>query len=293
MTSSRFDVEDSIKSFLAEDIGYGDITTDAIIDPKLRAQAVVTCREDAVIAGIEESLLLLKLVQCTGTALVQDGERVKVGTRILRSRGPARQLLRIERTLLNIVSHMSGIATMTADLVAIAKKEGKRHVRIAATRKTLPGLRFFEKKAVEVGGGDTHRLGLDDAVLIKDNHLALTRSLTDSVKLARSRTSFTRKIEVEVTRPEEAIEAVKAGADIVLLDNMKPKVIRDTLIQLEKAKLRDRILLEASGGIQRDNLSSYVTTGVDVISIGAITHSAKSIDLNMEIFPLDKRKSKI
>lgn len=293
MTRSRFDVEDSIKSFLAEDIGYGDITTDAIIDPKLHAQAVVTCREDAVIAGIEESLLLLKLVQCTGTALVKDGERVKAGTRILRSQGPARQLLRTERTLLNIVSHMSGVATITADLVAIAKKEGKKQVRIAATRKTHPGLRFFEKKAVKVGGGDPHRLGLDDAVLIKDNHLALTRSLTDSVKLARSRTSFTRKVEVEITRPAEAIEAVKAGADIVLLDNMKPKVIRDTIIQLENAKLRDRVMLEASGGIKKDNLSSYVQTGVDVISIGAITHSAKSIDLNMEIFPLDKRKSKI
>jgi len=275
-------VEDAIKSFLAEDIGYGDITTDAIIDPRLRAEAVVTCKEEAVIAGLDEAMILLRLSNCKGTTLVRDGEKVRAGTKILRATGPARQLLRIERTLLNLVSHMSGIATATAELVRIARGSRSR-ARIAATRKTLPGLRYFEKKAVELGGGDTHRLGLDDAVLIKDNHLALTRSLADSVRKARSRTSFTRKIEVEVTKPSQAVLAVNAGADIVLLDNMSPNQIRETVSLLEKENLRAKVVLEASGGIRKENLSNYARTGVDVISIGAITHSAKSIDISMEI----------
>jgi nicotinate-nucleotide pyrophosphorylase (carboxylating) len=277
-------VEEAIKSFLAEDIGYGDITTDAIIDPRQRAEAVVTCKEEAVIAGVNEALVLLRLSECKGTMLAKDGEKVKAGTKILRATGPARQLLRIERTLLNLVSHMSGIATATADLVRIARGSRSK-VRIAATRKTLPGLRYFEKRAVEIGGGDTHRLGLDDAVLIKDNHLALTRSLANSVRKARSRTSFTRKIEVEITKPSQAVQAVNAGADIVLLDNMSPDQIRETVSLLREKSLRERVTLEASGGIRKENLPSYARTGVDVISIGAITHSAKSIDISMEIVP--------
>ncbi len=288
MSPTNVNVEDAIKSFLAEDIGYGDITTDAIIDPRLRAEAIVICKEEAVIAGLDEALILLRLSECKGTMLIRDGEKVRAGAKILRATGPARQLLRIERTLLNIVSHMSGIATATAELVRIARGP-KSGVRIAATRKTLPGLRYFEKKAVELGGGDTHRLGLDDAVLIKDNHLALTRSLADSVRRARSRTSFTRKIEVEITKPSQAVTAVNARADIVLLDNMSPNRIRETVTLLEKKNLRGKVVLEASGGIRKENLSSYAKAGVDVISIGAITHSARSIDISMEIVP-ERRK---
>lgn len=289
MSPSHVNVEDAIKSYLAEDIGYGDITTDAIIDPGLKGEAVVTCKEDAVVAGLDESLILLRLSECKGTMLVKDGEKVRAGTRILRATGPARQLLRIERTLLNLVSHMSGVATATSELVSIARGS-KSRVRIAATRKTLPGLRYFEKRAVELGGGDTHRLGLDDAVLIKDNHLALTRSLADSVRKARSRTSFTKKIEVEITSPAQAVQAVHAGADIGLLDNMSPQQIRETISLLEKKNLRGKVVLEASGGIRKENLSSYAKTGVEVISIGAITHSAKSIDISMEISPAHRKR---
>lgn len=288
MTSNRINVEDSIKSFLAEDIGYGDITTDSIIEPGLNAEAIVTCKEDAVVAGLEEALLLLRLSDCQGKLLIRDGSRVKGPKMILRATGPARQLLRIERTLLNLISHMSGIATATAELVAIAKKEGEGKVRVAATRKTLPGLRFFEKKAVELGGGDTHRLGLDDSILIKDNHLAFTRSPSDSVRKARSKASFTRKIEIEATTPAEAVQAARAGADIILLDNMKPLLIVETVRRLKKEQLRNHVLLEASGGIGRDNFSFYVKTGVDVISVGAITHSTRSIDVNMKIHPVKK-----
>jgi len=218
---NRSIVENAIRSFLAEDLGYGDITTNVLVDSERKGEGRVVCRENAVIAGIEEAVILLELVGCQGTAKTRDGGRVKAGTMILSARGPARALLGVERTLLNLLSHMSGVATSTADLVSIANKESRDKIRIACTRKTLPGLRYFEKRAVELGGGDTHRLRLDDAVLIKDNHLELAGSVGACVRKAKERVSFTRKVEVEVTNPDQAVEAAEAGADIVLLDNMK------------------------------------------------------------------------
>src|SRR5712692_1531069 len=280
-----FVLEDSLRSFLAEDIGHGDITTNALIDPAKKAVGHVICNEPAVIAGLDEARILLRLVGCQANSQVADGKRVKSGSRLLHITGPASSLLKIERTLLNLLSHMSGVATATAELVEIAKKNSRGRVRIACTRKTLPGLRYFEKKAVQLGGGDTHRVRLDDAVLIKDNHLALGPSLARSVETARSKVSFTKKIEVEVTVPTQAVEAAVAGADIILLDNMKPDTVRKTVALLKEKGLRDHVILEASGRIRKENLSSYVKTGVDVISVGAITHSARSIDMSMDITP--------
>src|SRR5437660_424949 len=171
---------------MTEDIGYGDITPNALIDPKQKAEGRVVCKENAVVAGIEEALIMLELAGCQGTAAARDGDRVNAGTMILSARGPARALLAVERTLLNILAHMSGVATATADLVSIAKKESRGKVRVGCTRKTLPGLRYFEKRAVELGGGDTHRLRLDDAVLIKDNHLELAGSVGACVRKAKA-----------------------------------------------------------------------------------------------------------
>ncbi len=165
-------IEDVLRRFLDEDIGHGDITTDALVDPAAKATGTVICKERAVIAGLSESIILLKLVGCEGKSKVRDGQEVRSGTIILEASGSGNALLKVERLLLNLLSHMSGVATATAELVSIAKKNG-RSTRIACTRKTLPGLRYFEKRAVELGGGDTHRLRLDDAVLIKDNHLEL------------------------------------------------------------------------------------------------------------------------
>jgi nicotinate-nucleotide pyrophosphorylase (carboxylating) len=184
---------------------------------------------------------------------------------------------------------MSGVATATADLVSIAKRESRGKIRIACTRKTLPGLRYFEKRAVELGGGDTHRLRLDDAVLIKDNHLELAGSVSSCVRKAKERVSFTRKVEIEVTTADQAVEAAQAGADIVLLDNMTPKEVGSSTKLLTSKGLRDRVLVEASGGIRRENLASYANTGVDVISVGAITHSAPAIDVSLEIHPSRRR----
>jgi len=286
---TRSVVEHAVRSFLAEDIGYGDITTNALIDSKQEAEGRVVCQESAIVAGIEEALFLLELTGCQGTAKARDGERVKAGTMILSALGPARALLGVERTLLNLLAHMSGVATATVDLVSIANRESQGKVRIACTRKTLPGLRYFEKRAVNLGGGDMHRLRLDDAVLIKDNHLELAGSVGECVRKAKEKVSFTKKVEVEVTNADQAVEAAKAGADIILLDNMTPKEVERSVAMLKTENLRDQVLLEASGGIRKENLASYVKTGVDVISVGAITHSAPAIDLSMEIHSSRKR----
>ena len=280
-------IEDALRGFLDEDIGHGDITTDALVDPKAKATGTVICKERAVVAGLTESIILLKLLGCEGKPKVRDGQKVPAGTIILDASGSGSSLLKVERVLLNLLSHMSGVATATAELVNIAKKNGSS-TRIACTRKTLPGLRYFEKRAVELGGGDTHRLRLDDAVLIKDNHLALAGSITESVRKAKSKVSFTRKIEVEATTPDHAVEAALAGADIVLLDNMTPQEVKKSVRLLEARKLRDRLLIEVSGGITRENLADYVQTGVDVISVGSITHSAKAIDMSLDLRHLKK-----
>ena len=280
-------IEETLEKFLDEDIGHGDITTDALVDSRTKATGQVVCKERAVIAGLSESIIILKLLDCKGKLRVRDGQEVSAGTVILEVDGSGNSLLKVERVLLNLLSHMSGVATATAELVAIAKKNGSS-ARIACTRKTLPGLRYFEKRAVELGGGDTHRLRLDDAVLIKDNHLELAGSITESVRKAKAKVSFTKKIEVEATSPDQAVEAGLAGADIILLDNMTPQDVKKSLNLLEAKKLRVHLLTEVSGGITRENLLSYVKTGVDVISVGSITHSAKAIDMSLELHSVKK-----
>ncbi len=290
MELARSVLEETLRSFLREDLGYGDITTDSLVDPETKGSAIVVCNEPAMISGLREALALLEIAGCKGEPVVEESDRVSAGARILNASGPAGSLLKVERTLLNILSHMSGVTTATSALVELAKKEGASTIRIACTRKTLPGLRYFEKRAVAVAGGDTHRMRLDDAVLIKDNHLALSGTITECVKKARSKVSFTRKIEVEIVDPDQAVEAAKAGADIILLDNMKPDQVRNTVYLLQKEKLRERVILEASGGIQRDNLAAYLRTDIDVVSLGAITHSAKSIDMSMSIRRVKRRR---
>src|SRR5437588_3306014 len=278
-----------MRSFLAEDLGFGDVTSNVLVDSKRKGEGRVVCGENALIAGIEEALVLPELTGRRGTTRAHDGDRVKAGTMILSALGPARALLGAERTLLNMLAHMSGVATATADLVSIANRESRGKVRIACTRKTLPGLRYFEKRAVELGGGDTHRLRLDDAVLIKDNHLELASSVGECVRKAKETVSFTRKVEVEVTTPDQAVDAAQAGADIILLDNMTQQEVERSVALLEIKNLRNRVLVEASGGIRKENLASYAKTGVDVISVGAITHSASAIDMSLEMRASRKR----
>jgi len=274
--------EDVIREFLREDLGQGDITSEALVEEGQEAKATLYFREEGVTAGLEEAATVFRLLGCSVKSLVKDGVRVPAGKPLLKLEGPARALLGGERTALNIVGRMAGIATTVAEALRIAA-EVDPDVRVAATRKTAPGLRVLDKKAVVLGGGDTHRFRLDDCVLIKDNHLELVPSIGEAVKRARERVSFTKKIEVEVTSLDGAAEAAEAGADIVMLDNMSPDEIKGCLRDLEARGLREGLLFEASGGITLENLADYARSGVDVISMGSLTHSVRSLNVKLKI----------
>ncbi len=274
--------EDRIRELLREDIGFGDITTAALIDEEQEAEARLFLKEEGVAAGLEVAQAIFEVLGCEAELLVADGSRVPAGRTLIEVRGPARSLLVAERTALNVVGRMAGIATSVAKVQSIASKANPS-LRVAATRKTVPGLRALDKRAVELGGGDTHRFRLDDCVLIKDNHLKLLPSVSEAVRKARERVSFTKKIEVEVRSIEEAVEASEAGADIVMFDNMPPEEIRRCLEALEAKGLREGRLFEASGGITKANLADYASSGVDIISMGSLTHSASSLDVKLDI----------
>jgi len=274
--------EDRIKEFLREDMGQGDITSEALVDEGQAARARLYFREEGVTAGLEEGRAIFEILGCDVRLLVVDGVHVPAGKTLMEVEGPARSLLSGERTALNIVGRMSGIATAVARAQGVASKVNPS-VRVAATRKTVPGLRALDKRAVELGGGDTHRFRLDDCVLIKDNHLELVPSISEAVRKARERVSFTKKIEVEVRNVEQAAEAAEAGADIVMFDNMAPEEVRGCLAVLQGRGLREGRLFEASGGITMENLADYAASGVDIVSMGGLTHSVKSLDVKLEI----------
>jgi len=274
--------EDRIREFLREDIGFGDITTAALIEEGQEAKARLYFKEEGVTAGLDVARAVFEVLGCEAELLVADGSWVPAGRTLMEIKGPARSLLAAERTVLNIVSRMAGIATSVATVQRIASKANPS-LRVAATRKTAPGLRALDKMAVELGGGDTHRFRLDDCVLIKDNHLKLLPSVSEAVRRAREGVSFTKKIEVEVQNIEEVVEASEAGADIVMFDNMSPEEISGCLKALEERGLREGRLFEASGGITIDNIGDYASSGVDVVSMGSLTHSVRSLDVKLEI----------
>jgi len=278
-------LEGKLVQLLTDDIGQGDITTATLIPADLRVEAMVITKEDGVAAGIMEVTILGESLGLSAKPLVADGDEVKKGRVLITFSGDARTILSFERTALNLVSRMSGIATATRRL---SKKLEKAHLntRIAATRKTAPGLLYFDKKAVSLGGGDPHRFHLDDMILIKDNHLALSKSIETAVKQTKQKASFSKKIEVEVTSVTDALKAAKAGADIVMLDNFSPKKIKETIEALKKLGLSEKILTEASGGITEENLEKYAQTQVNIISLGELTHSTKALDISMEIKPM-------
>ncbi len=273
---------EKIRDFLKEDIGHGDITSSSLIEADQRAKARLFYREAGVAAGLVEAAMVFEVLGCDVVAHVSDGESVNPGDTLMEVAGPARAILSGERTALNIVGRMAGIATAVAEAQRIAS-EASPSVRVAGTRKTLPGLRELDKKAVSLGGGDTHRLRLDDCVLIKDNHLELVPSITDAIRRARKGVSFTKKIEVEVRSLAEAEEAAEAGADIVMFDNMSPGEIRICLDALKERGLHEGRLFEASGGITHENLAEYAGSGVDIVSMGSLTHSVRNLNVKLEI----------
>ncbi len=273
---------ETLKSYLMEDIRTGDITT-SVLGP-LNAEAVGTifAGSKAILAGVKEAIAIAELNGLTYEQMVFEGNWTTPEEAVLRITGPAKTLLIIERATLNIIMRMSGIATKTYKMVASARRANPK-VRVAATRKTTPGFRFFEKRAVQVGGGDPHRYALDDMVLIKNNHIAAVGSVSQAVRTARERTSFSKKVSCEVRSFEEAVEAIEGGADIVLLDNFAPADLTDVVERLTERGIRDGVILEASGGIDEDNILEYARTGVDVISSGALTHSFESADFKMHL----------
>jgi nicotinate-nucleotide pyrophosphorylase (carboxylating) len=281
MLMPRKVMEEKLKQMLAEDMGQGDVTSAAVVPAELTVKAVVLAKEAGVAAGIEETVIFAESLGLSVKAEVADGDEVKSGTVILRLSGNARVILSAERTMLNLLSRMSGIATATRKLTEKLRKANLT-AKVAATRKTAPGLLYFDKKAVLIGGGDPHRLRLDDMILLKDNHVVIAGSVENAVRKAKT-ASVNKKIEAEVTSVADAVKAAEAGADIVMLDNFSPKQIQEAVEALKKAGFFGKVLLEASGGITEQNLLEYASAQVDIISMGALTHSVKALDISLEI----------
>lgn len=275
-------LKEKLLEYLHEDVGFGDITTDSIIPSDIHAEAVIIQNNDGVIAGIRESTILFQMAGVEVTEHINDGESSLKGRTIMKVRGLAKSILTVERTALNLLMRMSGIATLTHEMVEEAHSVNP-DLNVACTRKTTPGLRLFEKRAVSLGGGDTHRLRLDDAILIKSNHIAVVGAVDKAVKKARLDASFTKKIEVEVTSVDQAIKAAKCGPDILMLDNMSPSEVTQVISRLRELGLRDKLLVEVSGGVTRDTIKTYAKADVNIVSLGLLTHSAKALDMNLKI----------
>ena len=272
-----FLVERAVAAALEEDLGQaGDITTDPIIPAHATAEAEVVARKDGVIAGLDLAAASFKALDPDAqfVAGVADGAHATAGARIARVQGKARALLSAERVALNYLGHLSGIATLTAAYVAAI--EGTK-ARIACTRKTTPGLRAFEKYAVRAGGGINHRFGLYDAVLVKDNHIAAAGGLAQALAKLRARTGHLVKVEVEVDTLDQLCEALHFPIDAVLLDNMDVATLKKAV-----ALVNGRLLTEASGGVNLETVRKIAETGVDLISVGALTHSVPRLDLALE-----------
>jgi nicotinate-nucleotide pyrophosphorylase (carboxylating) len=274
------DVIESLKRFIDEDVRSGDLTTELTIPEDTTALATIYAKEKAVLAGIEEIAAIADFSGLTYEVLAFEGNWVDPQQPVMRLKGSARTLLTIERVCLNIVQRMSGIATKVYNMVSVAR-EGNPDIKVAATRKTTPGFRFFEKRAVVVGGGDPHRYALDDMVLIKNNHITAAGGIRAAVTAAKESVSFSKKISCEARTLQDAQEAIGAGADIVLLDNFKPKDVGGVVEVLKSQGLRDKVILEISGGVSEENAKEYAKSGVDVLSSGSLTHSFKSSDFNM------------
>ncbi|MGH1397927.1 MAG: carboxylating nicotinate-nucleotide diphosphorylase [Alphaproteobacteria bacterium] len=275
----RISIEPIVKAALLEDLGHGsDITSEAVIPAGLNARAVINTREDGVIAGVEVAVLAFRLVDPSLEVIVhkRDGEAITAGDKILTISGSARSITTAERVALNFASHLSGIASATAAYVA---RCAGTSAKVCCTRKTLPGLRGLQKQAVLLGGGANHRFGLDDAILIKDNHIAMAGGVNAVLDAAQARCSHMMKIEIEVDTLDQLSQVLKhGGADIVLLDNMDNDTLREAVAMVDGT-----MVCEASGGVNLETVQGIAQTGVDYISVGALTHSVTVLDLGLDI----------
>ena len=273
-----FSPKKELSRFLAEDIGKGDITSKLL--PRKKIKARILSRENGIIAGVSFAREIFLSKGCKVKILKKDGKKIKPKDTVLEIEGSAHSVLSCERTALNLLSRMSGIATQTSTLVKKIKSVNSK-TKLYATRKTAPGLRYFDKEAVKIGGGEKHRMALDEMIMLKDNHLLVSGSLSRIISKARKKY---KKIEVEVENQEDALLAALSGATIIMLDNFSPNEISKTISNLKKAKLRNKVMLEASGGINSKNIQAFAKSGVDMISVGEITHSVIGIDLSLEIY---------
>ena len=268
-------IEHIVSLALAEDVGIGDITTSLVVEPKITAHAEIMAKQDMVIAGMEAARRTFEQVDPSilFEPMVNDGDLIEPGVIMVRVSGSAGSILTAERVALNFLMRLSGVASLTARFVEAVRAH---QVKIVDTRKTTPGMRALEKAAVKAGGGGNHRFGLFDGILIKDNHIAAAGSIANAVSRAKEGAPHTIKVEVEVEDLRELQEAIEAGADAVLLDNMAPAMLEEAV-----AQTGGRALLEASGGVTLDNVAQIAATGVDIISVGALTHSAPATDISL------------
>ena len=285
--SGRTTLRRQLRAFLEEDHYREDLTTDTLIPPTLRARARVSAQAPGVVSGVAVVLTLLRDQGLQARALVKDGDRVKRGTGVIEMEGKAQRILQVERTALNLLSHLSGVATTTAEAVQNAHRT-RPGFAIAATRKTLPGLRDLEKAAVIHGGGIPHRRDLSSSILIKNNHLALV-PLKAAVRRARDRVGPRGTVMVEVRSYPQAADAIRSGANQLLFDNVTPRTARRWAEGLQREGLRNGILLEVSGGIRPRTVGRFVSSGVDRASLGYLTHSAPVLPLHLTVAPLGRR----
>ncbi len=271
-------IDQDIKKWIAEDVSYWDVTSTLL--PEAKAIGQIFAKQEGIIAGLPIIQRVFELLETEFTLLVEEGSFVKKKTTVASVKGSIVNLLQAERVSLNLLGRMSGIATKTAAMIENARKTNPT-IRISATRKTVPGLGKYDKYAIVVGGGDTHRFNLSDMVLLKENHLKMFNSITEAIDIAKSKTSFSKKIEIEVQNEEQALEASEAGADIIMLDNFSPVQAKHVISKIRKENTT--ILIELSGNISLENIENFAIEGVDLISSGSLTHSVKNFDLTMLI----------
>lgn len=267
-----------IESFLEEDLGYNDISCKLV--PDMHVEAIIFAKEDCTLAGLDVAISFFEYFGIGYNTEYENGDMLSQGGVVFSLSGSSLSILRTERLVLNFLGHLCGIATTTQKCVDIARKHSD--VRIACTRKTTPGLRKYEKMAVIAGGGDPHRFSLSDTIMIKDNHVKLM-GVDGALRSAKEKASFSQKIEIEVESAADAINAARSGADIIMLDNMGPEEVTDTIEQLNASAIPEHIIIEVSGGINMENLEDYSKTGADVISMGSLIHRSSWIDVSLEI----------
>ena len=275
-------MDEIIKYMLSEDEGFGDITSNALIPEDKIFYAKLISKDDGILAGIE---IIKEMFLEYGIKIISsknDGDKIAKGDILLELEGNARKILLLERTALNLLMRLSGVATVTNRIVSKVHEVNPK-IRVAGTRKTAPALQKFDKLAIAIGGGDTHRNALDDMVLIKDNHIAVVGSVKEALRLAKENNSFSKKIEIEVESIDDAIIACENGADIVMLDNMSPELALNTLNALEEKDLRKDVLIEISGGITEENILDYAPLDVDIISLGSLTHATPSLNFSLDM----------